>query len=78
MSIRVAREFQHRWSCFFATSYTLELELFDNFLFRRLGERPLNATVLCDFDRLAYRLADIHTEDARLLQRANRDRKSVV
>lgn len=73
MSIRVAREFQHRWSCFFATSYTLELELFDNFLFRRLGERPLNATVLCDFDRLAHRLADIAAEDARLLQRANRD-----
>jgi hypothetical protein len=73
VSIRVAREFQHRWSCFFATSFTLELELFDNFLFRRLGERPLNATVLCDFDRLAYRLAEIPAEDVRLLQRANRD-----
>jgi hypothetical protein len=73
VSIRVAREFQHRWSCFFATSYTLELELFDNFLFRRLGERPLNVTVLCDFNRLAHRLADIPAEDARLLQRANRD-----
>jgi hypothetical protein len=73
VSIRVAREFQHRWSCFFATSYTLELELFDNFLFRRLGDRPLNATILCDFDRLAHRLAEIPPDDVRLLQRANRD-----
>jgi hypothetical protein len=73
VSVRVAREFQHRWSCFFATTYTLELELFDNFLFRRLGERPLNATILCDFERLTRRLSEIPPEDARLLRRANRD-----
>src|SRR6266498_1076588 len=49
MSIRVAREFQGRWSCFWATSYSLELELFDEYLLRRLGEPPLNATLLVDF-----------------------------
>src|SRR5579862_1356502 len=76
MSIRVAREFVGQsggWECFFATTYTFELELFDEYLFRRLGDPPVNATVLCDFNRLADRLAAVGPEDARLLQRANRD-----
>lgn len=73
MSVRVAREFQGRWSCFWATSYTLELELFDEYLFRRLGEPPLNATLLVDFRRLATSLGKLGSEDARRLQRANRD-----
>jgi len=76
MSLRVAREFVGQsggWECFFATTYTFELELFDAYLFRRLGDAPVNATVLCDFHRLTRRLADIAPEDARLMQRANRD-----
>jgi hypothetical protein len=73
MSVRVAREFQGRWSCFWATSYSLELELFDEYLFRRLGEPPLNATLLVDFRRLAASLARLGPEDSRRLQRANRD-----
>jgi hypothetical protein len=73
MSVRVAADFQGRWSCFWATSYTLELELFDEYLFRRLGEPPLNATLLVDFDRLARGLQTIGVEDSRLLRRANRD-----
>jgi hypothetical protein len=73
MSIRVASHFQGRWSCFWATSYSLELELFDQYLFRRLGEPPLNATLLVDFDRLARDLQSIGIMDSRLLRRANRD-----
>ncbi len=73
MSVRVAREFQGRWSCFWATSYSLELELFDEYLFRRLGEPPLNATLLVDFRRLATSLGKLGPEDSRRLQRANRD-----
>ncbi len=73
MSIRVASHFQGRWSCFWATSYSLELELFDEYLFRRLGEAPLNATLLVDFDRLARDLREIGIQDSRLLRRANRD-----
>src|SRR6266508_549320 len=57
MSVRVARELPGRWSCFWATSYSLELELFDEYLFRRLGEPPLNATLLVDFRRLATSLS---------------------
>ena len=73
MSVQVASDFQGRWSCFWATSYSLELELFDEYLFRRLGEPPLNATLLVDFDRLAHGLQTISTEEGRLLRRANRD-----
>lgn len=73
MSIRVAREFQGRWEVFWATTYSLELELFEEYLFRRLGDPPLNATVLADFYRLS-RLWDAHAGDElRRLQRANRD-----
>lgn len=75
MSIKVASEFLGRgWSCFFATTYSYEFELFDEYLFRRLGEPPVNATVLCDFNRLAQRLAGVELEEAsHVLQRANRD-----
>src|SRR5919108_5548446 len=73
MSVRVAGEFQGRWGCFWATSYSLELELFDEYLFRRLGEPPLNATLLVDFRRLATSLGGLGPEDTRRLQRANRD-----
>jgi hypothetical protein len=76
VSVRVAREFasaQGGWECFFGTSYSFEFELFDEYLFRRLGDPPVNATVLCDFDHLARRLAELGPDDVRLLQRANRD-----
>lgn len=53
MSVRVASDFQGRWTCFWATSYSFELEFFDEYLFRRLGDPPLNATLLVDFGRLA-------------------------
>ena len=68
MSIKVAQEFLGRgggWTCFFATTYTHEFELFDEYLFRRLGEPPVNATVLCDFNRLARRLGAVELGDGR-------------
>src|ERR1051325_10813751 len=73
MSIRIAREFQGRWEVFWATTYSLEVELFEEYLLRRLGEAPLNATVLADFYRLS-RLWEAHADDElRRLHRANRD-----
>ena len=46
--MKVAGSFSGRWTSFFATTYSIELEFFDEYLFRRLGEPPLNATVLTD------------------------------
>lgn len=73
MSIHIAREFQGRWSSFWGTSYTFELELFDEYLFRRLGEPPLNATMLVDFRQLSKSLDALSPEARRQVQRANRD-----
>jgi hypothetical protein len=38
---------------FWATSYSFDLRLFDQYLLRRLAQSPLNATVLVDHDKLA-------------------------
>ena len=38
---------------FWATSYSFDLKLFDQYLLRRLAESPLNAVVLVDHDKLA-------------------------
>ena len=73
MSVRVAQKFRGQWTCFFATCYSVELELFDQYLFRRLGEPPLNATILCDFDTLARRIDRLDLAQPGQLQRANRD-----
>lgn len=55
-----------------ATTYNLELEFFDEYLFRRLGEPPLNASILMDAGCHA-RLWEDGDGDARRLRRANRD-----
>jgi hypothetical protein len=73
VSVRVAQTFRGHWSCFFATTYSVELELFDQYLFRRLGEPPLNATILSDFDALAHGIERLDAEQSGELQRANRD-----
>jgi hypothetical protein len=70
--MRVAREFQTRWTCFWATTYEFHPTLFEEYLFRRLGNPPLNANVLVDFDQLAHVFAHV-AEDDRLARRANRD-----
>jgi hypothetical protein len=72
MTIAVADRFRGSWDAVWATTYSFEPELFDEFLFRRLGQPPLNVTVLTDFNRLARLFADADSEQARLL-RANRD-----
>lgn len=46
--MKIARSFNSRWTSFFATTYSIELEFFDEYLFRRLGEPPLNSTILID------------------------------
>src|SRR3990172_2878396 len=65
--------FQPRWSVFWAATYTFELELFDNYLLRRLGDPPVNATILVDSDRLARTWEAIPIEESWRLRRANRD-----
>jgi hypothetical protein len=70
--MKVARSFSGRWTSFFATTYSIELEFFDEYLFRRLGEPPLNATILADAGVHA-RLWTSGGEQARRLRRANRD-----
>lgn len=40
--------FNGRWSVFWATTFSFEFQLFDEYLFRRLGDPPLNATILMD------------------------------
>ena len=71
--MKIARSFNsRRWTSFFATTYSIELEFFDEYLFRRLGEPPLNATVLIDAGKHAQ-LWTNGGDRARRLRRANRD-----
>ena len=70
--MKVADSFRGRWTSFFATTYSIELEFFDEYLFRRLGEAPLNATVLMDAGVHA-RLWTSGGDPIRRLRRANRD-----
>lgn len=70
--MKVAGSFNGRWTSFFATTYSMELEFFDEYLFRRLGEPPLNATVLADAGKHA-RLWTSGDDQTRRLRRANRD-----
>jgi hypothetical protein len=70
--MKVAGSFNGRWTSFFATTYSIELEFFDEYLFRRLGEPPLNAVVLSDAGAHA-RLWTSSDDPARRLRRANRD-----
>src|SRR5260370_3657919 len=53
MRITPAEFFAPRWTCFWATTYQFEPPLFEQFLFRRLGDPPLNVTLLLDADKLA-------------------------
>jgi HKD family nuclease len=70
--MKVARSFNGRWTSFFATTYSIELEFFDEYLFRRLGDPPLSATILADASSHA-RLWTTGGDALRRLRRANRD-----
>ena len=56
-----------------ATSYSVDLSLFNEFLLARLGEPPLNIAVLVDHRRLATSLERIPAERAETLTAVNRN-----
>ncbi len=58
---------------FWATTYTFELPFFESFLLPRLGEAPLNATVLVDAHRHADALQNLGVDTPWRGARANRD-----
>jgi hypothetical protein len=70
--MKIARSFNGRWTSFFATTYSIELEFFDEYLFRRLGDPPLSATILADAST-HVRLWTAGGDTLRRLRRANRD-----
>lgn len=57
---------------FWATTFQLDLKLFDQFLLRRLGHEPLNAVVLCDEDVLSDTLDQLSEVDRHVAANANR------
>lgn len=57
---------------FWATTFQLDLKLFDQFLLRRLGNEPLNAVVLCDEDELSETLGELTEVDRHVAANANR------
>jgi hypothetical protein len=57
---------------FWATTFQLDLKLFDQFLLRRLGNEPLNAVVLCDEDDLSETLGQLTEVDRHVAANANR------
>ena len=73
MSITPSNLFTSRRSYFWATSYQFEPSLFEQFLFRRLGDPPLNVTLLLDAEKLAETWAAMVKGDQWRLQRVGRD-----
>lgn len=73
MSLKLVNEFKPSWTIFWATTYTFDLGFLDEFLFRRLGNPPLNATVLTDFDNFAKAWDNMTLADDVNLRRVNRD-----
>lgn len=73
MRITPTEFFVPRWTCLWATSYQFEPQFFEQFLFRRLGDPPLNVTLLLDADELAKTWATMAGGDQWRLQRVGRD-----
>ena len=73
MRITPADFFVPRWTCFWATAYQFEPSLFEQFLFRRLGNPPLNVTLLLDAEKLAETWAAMAGGEQWRLQRVGRD-----
>jgi len=57
---------------FWATTYSIDLALFTEFLLDRLGEPPLNIAILADHHRLSASLARVPADRADTLASANR------
>jgi hypothetical protein len=70
--VKVVDFFARDIHTFWATTFQFDLKLFDQFLLRRLGERPLNAVVLCDQDNLTAELSNLTEFDVRVAASANR------
>jgi len=64
--------FRPTCSAMWATTFNLELELFNEYLLGRLGDPPLNAVIVCDRDRLDKALDAIPVERLSLLNPTNR------
>jgi hypothetical protein len=73
VSVRATASFDRRWTLFWATTYTFEPVFFESFLLPRLGEPPLNATILADAYRYADALQDLSSDAPWRSTRANRD-----
>jgi hypothetical protein len=71
-SLQVTATFDKRWRVFWATSYTFDPVFFESFLLPRLGDPPLNATVLIDRHCLADAWQDLEATSP-WRARANRD-----
>src|SRR6266536_1768407 len=67
----IAELFTTAATALWATTYNVELSLFNEFLLARLGDPPLNIAVLCDHRRLAAGLARIPAERADTLVAVN-------
>lgn len=67
----IAEAFTH-CTAFWATTFNLDLGLFNEYLLRRLGEPPLNAVVLADRERLDSTLNAIPPERVDSLEPVNR------
>jgi hypothetical protein len=57
---------------FWATSYSFDLQLFDQYLLRRLAQNALNAVILIDHNKLASAWEQLAEGDAYLLRQAGR------
>jgi hypothetical protein len=68
----VAELFTAAVSALWATTYSLDLSLFNEFLLGRLGDPPLNVAILADHRRLAVSLDRIPSERADTLASVNR------
>jgi hypothetical protein len=57
---------------FWATTYSFDLKLFDQYLLRRLGQSALNAVVLVDQDKLSSVWDHLHQDQTYLTKQAGR------
>lgn len=73
MTVRLVSSFERRWTIFWATTYTFEIAFFEGFLLPRLGDPPLNATLMVDRDGHANALQGIGPDTPWRGARANRD-----
>ena len=71
--MRLINSFGSQWSVCWITTYTFDPGYFETFLLRRLGDPPLNATVLVDAQRLAAAWQGIDPAESWRIRRANRD-----